>query len=661
MVVGPRFIPGTTLDAAMKGTGTYHDTTRVPDASRITPPVLGKGQRSGHDISIELIADAALPVSNFSVPTHDVAVKKPADGSLRLALSGKDNIPNRDFVLRYSVAGKEPAATLLTSGDSGNGYFALMVHPPQLDIEEQVGRREIIFVVDVSGSMRGVPIGMCKQAMRKAIHKLRPVDTFNIITFAGATRKAFSTPRPANHTNISRALGFLGRARAGGGTHMENAVHDALSPSVGKGRHRYVFFLTDGYVGHEQEIISGSMHLVEAMQARGQRARVFGFGVGSSVNRNLLEGLSRAGNGVAVYATTREDPALAVNKFYRYIDRAVLTDISITWGDLGQSELFPNPIGDLFASHPIIVHGRYSQLSDEPMVLHARAGGAAPQAAGARAQDAARRPQRRRARAPVGAQQGAVPGSRELGRHGEQRAATDHGARPEVRPGHALHELRGGRRIAHGRQRRPQADHAVGRSARRGRRQRGGCAHKASAVDRRPERVPESNAPEPSGDAGTRPPTAAGGQPGDARPRPRSGAAARRGIEELRRRHGAARLGGGHGRRPQRSRLRLRHARQTAERQRPRLAVGLGPRPGGHLPPGHLRPSSARSRSAVKDAAPEAGWVMLAALHGTTTDRAYPRSRRVVDHSGGVVPTGAAPARTRAGTRARTRARARAG
>src|SRR5690606_25258731 len=103
MVVGPRYIPGTTLEQAMQGDGTYLDTDRVPDASRITPPVLGKGERSGHDISIEVVAEATLPIAEAQVPTHEVVMRRPADGTLRLALAEKSSIPNRDFVLRYRV------------------------------------------------------------------------------------------------------------------------------------------------------------------------------------------------------------------------------------------------------------------------------------------------------------------------------------------------------------------------------------------------------------------------------------------------------------------------------------------------------------------------------------------------------------------------------
>jgi Ca-activated chloride channel homolog len=374
MVVGPRFIPGNPTGNAPKGTGTYADTDRVPDASRITPPVLGKGERSGHDISLELVAHAALPVRDVTVPTHEIASHTPADGSLHVTLAEKDSIPNRDFVLRYRVAGKEPLATLVTAGDESGGYFALSVQPPDLDVEGLVGRRELVFVVDVSGSMSGVPLALCKTAMRRAIGQLRPVDTFNVLTFSGATAKAFPSARPANAENIAAALGFLGAAQAGGGTMLDDAVQEALTPDVAQGRHRYVFFLTDGYVGGDDQIIAGSRDLVAALEQRGQKARVFSFGVGSSVNRNLLEGLASAGRGIAVYATTREDPAHAVDRFYRYIDAAVLTDVKVAWGDLGASEVYPTPVPDLFASHPVVLHGRFRSVPQGPLVVHAHVG-----------------------------------------------------------------------------------------------------------------------------------------------------------------------------------------------------------------------------------------------------------------------------------------------
>jgi Ca-activated chloride channel family protein len=377
MVVGPRYFPGQPLGGPQSGGGTRADTTRVPDASRISPPYVGRGDRTGHDISLELSADARLAIGDFQTPTHEVVARRPADGSLQLTLAEKKSLPNRDFVLRYRVAEKEPKALLYTSAEAGGtergGYFSLVLQPPDLDIDGVVGRREFVFVVDVSGSMSGVPLGLCKVAMRETLMRMRPVDTFNILTFAGATRQAFEAPRPANSTNLREALAVVDGMNAGGGTQMRDAVAAALRPEVESGRDRYVFFLTDGYVGNENEIISASDQFVTAIEKTGRRARVFGYGVGSSVNRFLIDGLSRAGKGLSVYAGPREDPARAVNQFFHYVDRAVLTDLTIDWGGFGADQVMPSSMPDLFASHPVILHGRFKGQGSNQIVLRGKA------------------------------------------------------------------------------------------------------------------------------------------------------------------------------------------------------------------------------------------------------------------------------------------------
>src|SRR5262245_40086101 len=139
MVVGPRYLPGTPVEGPQRGTGTYADTDRVPDASRVSPPYVGKGERSGHDISIEVVADAGIAVGDFEVPTHEVTARRPADGTLRLTLAEKSSIPNRDFVLRYRAVGEEPRAALFTSSGARGKFFSLVVHPPALDVRRLVG------------------------------------------------------------------------------------------------------------------------------------------------------------------------------------------------------------------------------------------------------------------------------------------------------------------------------------------------------------------------------------------------------------------------------------------------------------------------------------------------------------------------------------------
>ncbi|MEZ4295234.1 MAG: VIT domain-containing protein [Polyangiaceae bacterium] len=370
MVVGPRYFPGEPLDGPSSGTGSAPDTTRVQDASRISPAVLGKGTRGGHDISLEVTASTDGAVSRFDVPTHDVQTETLSGGALRVRLSDKDAIPNRDFVLRYRVAGEKPKATLYADG-AKEGYFSLVVQPPSLDVEAAVGKRELVFVVDVSGSMNGTPLAHCKAALRLALAQMRPVDTFNVLRFSGDTGKVFPRPRPANDASIREALQYIDGLRAGGGTELRDAVAEALSPTVEKGRHRYVFFLTDGFVGNEEEILDATGTFVSAIEAAGQRARVFGFGVGSGPNSLLIEGLAKRGNGVSVYSRAREDAARAVNQFYRYIDRSVLRDVKVDFGAMDASERMPAELPDLFASRPLLVHGRFKGSLNGPVVVRA--------------------------------------------------------------------------------------------------------------------------------------------------------------------------------------------------------------------------------------------------------------------------------------------------
>ncbi len=357
MVVGPRY----------KG--------HTPDIARISPPYFGEGERNGHDISMEVTVHPGFPILSHDVPTHETVAEKLEDGGLRLKLAAHDKLPNRDFVLHYEVAGKLPQLALLTHGNGKDGEFALVLQPAKMDVDKLVGKREIIFVVDVSGSMHGVPLAMCKDAMREALRKLRPMDTFNVLVFASRTGQAFSEPIPANDANVLEGMKYIDGLTAGGGTEMADAVDAALRPSVERDRHRYVFFLTDGYVGNEQQILDRAATLVAKQKDSKARARVFGFGVGSSVNRFLLDGLGKAGEGATVYATTREDPVVAVNTFFRLIDAPIMENLQIDWGNAKVTEVYPTRIPDLFASRPTIIHGRFEGKADTTITVRGESQG----------------------------------------------------------------------------------------------------------------------------------------------------------------------------------------------------------------------------------------------------------------------------------------------
>jgi Ca-activated chloride channel homolog len=200
---------------------------------------------------------------------------------------------------------------------------------------------------------------MSRTAIREALGRLRPVDTFDIITFSTEARRVFGRPRPANQATIREALARVNAVPARGNTQIGKALDQAFASEVEPGRARYVFFMTDGYVGNEAAVMARAQNFVAAMGRRGQRGRVFTMGVGSSVNRHLIDGLARAGQGLPVYATGREDPMRAVNLFFGLIDRPLLQGVSVNWGGLQVFDLSPPVVPDLFASHPLIVHGRY--------------------------------------------------------------------------------------------------------------------------------------------------------------------------------------------------------------------------------------------------------------------------------------------------------------
>lgn len=357
MVVGPRFIPGNAV--GKQGRGWAPDTDQVPDASRITPPIIGAGTRTGHDIDIEVVVDSALPIVDLQTPTHAVEAHTHDDGVLNVRLADGDTLPNRDFVLRYTVDGDAPQVAVQAHRTEKQGHFALTIQPPRMDVDGLVGQRELIFVIDVSGSMYGKPLAQAKATARAAIDQLRPVDTFNVYTFAGRTAKAFKGPRPANETSVRDALAFIDGARAGGGTMLGRAVEDALSPPVEDGRHRYVVFLTDGYIGNESQIFDSARSLVKDLARKGQRARVFGLGIGNSVNRHLITGLGEAGKGLGLVLTLNEREETAVRRIYRLIDQPVLQDVVIDWGDLDVEQVYPTVLPDVLASRPVVVHGAY--------------------------------------------------------------------------------------------------------------------------------------------------------------------------------------------------------------------------------------------------------------------------------------------------------------
>jgi Ca-activated chloride channel family protein len=371
MVVGPRYIPG--QPTGYQGTGWAPDTNRVPDASRITPWVAAKGTRAGHDISLEIALDAGVPVQDLGSKTHEIDVDRKGPSRATVRLRDKATIPNKDFILKYDVAGAQVADAILSTPALGRskpagGYFTMILQPPARLPESDIQPKELVFVLDTSGSMWGFPLEKAKQVISRALDELYPGDTFNLITFSGDTHIVFSQPVYPTPENIRKAKEVLATRTGGGGTEMMKAIRAALLPSDKQDHVRVVCFLTDGYVGNDMEIV-GEVQ-------KHPNARVFAFGIGTAVNRFLLDKMAEAGRGAVEYVTLADKADEAADRFYERVRSPLLTDLYVDWGGLPVTDVYPQRLPDLFSGQPLIVTGRYTQPASGSVRLRGtRAGG----------------------------------------------------------------------------------------------------------------------------------------------------------------------------------------------------------------------------------------------------------------------------------------------
>jgi Ca-activated chloride channel family protein len=363
MVVGPRYIPGTAT--GQQGGGFSPDTDKVPDASKITPNAAK--ERAGHDISIEVRLDAGVPFENVASKSHQIESNRLSAGSSLIRLKNEKTIPNKDFILRYDVAGKKIEDAVLLHRAEKGGYFTLILQPPDNVRPQDVTPKEIVFVLDTSGSMSGFPIEKAKESMKLALDGLNPQDTFNLITFAGDTAVLFDKPVPATAENLRKAQAFLESRQGGGGTEMMKAIVAALEPSDSQQHVRVVCFMTDGYVGNDKEIIA------EIQKHR--NARVFSFGIGGSVNRFLLDKMAEEGRGEVEYVALNDDGSAAARRFYERLRSPLLTDISLDFGNLPVADVYPKRINDLFSAKPVVVHGRFTKAGSGTIRLKGKSFG----------------------------------------------------------------------------------------------------------------------------------------------------------------------------------------------------------------------------------------------------------------------------------------------
>ena len=348
-VVGPRFNPPghpTPVDALPRGGGAA--TTSGAAVTYLAPT-----ERSGHDLSISVHVDAGVAIDEFK-STHEITVKRDGPASATVQLAKRTTIPNRDFVLDFRVAGETVKSTLVTHRDleTGDGFFSLMMIPPIDSVHVSRRPMEMVFVIDCSGSMEGRPLAQAKQAVDTALGRLNPDDTFQIIRFSDDTSQFGREPVPATEENLAAARRYLADLDSMGGTMMVEGVKAALDFPHDPSRYRFVSFMTDGYIGNEEEILA-------AVHKRISNARIFSFGVGESINRYLLERMAGLGRGAVAYLGLHDSAQAVMGDFFDRMSRAALTDIGIDWGEMAVSDLYPGQLPDLFVGRPLTLSGRF--------------------------------------------------------------------------------------------------------------------------------------------------------------------------------------------------------------------------------------------------------------------------------------------------------------
>jgi Ca-activated chloride channel family protein len=274
---------------------------------------------------------------------------------------------NRDFVLHYRLAGDQIASGLLLYQGEDENFFLYMAQPPARVASADIPTRDYIFVVDVSGSMDGFPLNTAKKLLRDLIGQLRPSDLFNVVLFSGDSNVLSTKSLQANQENISRAIRLLEQQRGSGGTELLPAIKQAMSLPREANVSRSIVLVTDGYVSVEQGAF-------DYIRDNLDRCNVFAFGVGTAVNRYLIEGVAKAGMGEPFIVTQEsEAPAIAA-KFREYIQTPLLTDIQIRSIGFETYDVHPAQLPDLLAQRPVILFGKWRGPIGGTFELHGKTG-----------------------------------------------------------------------------------------------------------------------------------------------------------------------------------------------------------------------------------------------------------------------------------------------
>lgn len=327
----------------------YREKNATPNS--IGNPFLDEEQKTLTRFSVNVNLSSPLPIQNLACPSHDNAtINFTSKTSVSLKL--KESEPDRDFIVRYQLSGQKILSGLLSHKGSEENTFLLQLEPPREVIPQDIPERDFIFVIDVSGSMKGFPLNLARDLFKELAEELRPEDRFNMLLFAGANKVLSGKSLQATEANVDRAINFLNSANGTGGTRLLNALEEALELPHDHDRSRSLVLISDGYIEAETEVFDLIKH-------KGTGTNVFPLGVGSSVNRHLLEGLSHFAGRDHFIVTHSSECDAAVTRFKNIISTPVLTNIQITSEGVTLSDLLPARQPDLFYGQTLSLVGKW--------------------------------------------------------------------------------------------------------------------------------------------------------------------------------------------------------------------------------------------------------------------------------------------------------------
>ena len=343
-VVGPRYNGGTSPDG---------EATESHQAEAwIAQPTLRSGVRSNAPFALTATIRSPLPIATIHSPSHAIEVHGAGNREVRIDLPPDAAHADRDVVIDYALAGPAIDAGVLVHEGVDENYFLLLAQPPARVEAGEIVPREYVFIVDVSGSMHGFPLNTVKTLLRELIARLRPTDTFNVIPFAGGHSLLHPASVVATEVNVARAIRFIEGQKGGGGTELLPALRTALAMPADEGRARTFIVVTDGYVTIEKEAF-------ELVRANLGKASLFAFGIGSSVNRFLVEGLARAGQGEPFFVLNAQQAEAEAARLRAMIEQPVLTRIRVTFDGFDAYDVDPPQVPDLFAQRPVVISGKF--------------------------------------------------------------------------------------------------------------------------------------------------------------------------------------------------------------------------------------------------------------------------------------------------------------